>query len=169
MWLSESILDFGSGMSLVYRLRRGDAGWGCLRQLKLLTACHSCGSSWSSREFGRRQRLAVGLWKMRLEWVMTFEAGQMARLLSFEAGLGTEILVSILGKALQTEFQSCSRSWDSWSAISTLELEWVESLSLRQRMAQEAWVWLASIVKLSWSGLKSTLTGLSSRYSPLLV
>ena len=54
---------------------------------------------------------------------MTFEAGQMARLLSFEAGLGTEILVSILGKALQTEFQSCSRSWDSWSAISTLELE----------------------------------------------
>ena len=54
---------------------------------------------------------------------MAFEAGQMARLLSFEAGLETRTLVSILRRALRMEFQSCSRSWDSWSAIPTLELE----------------------------------------------
>ena len=54
---------------------------------------------------------------------MAFEAGQMARLLSFEAGLETRTLVSILRRALRMEFQSCSQSWDSWSAISTLELE----------------------------------------------
>ena len=54
---------------------------------------------------------------------MAYEAELMALSLSFEARLETGTLVSIPGRALQTEFQSCSQSWDSWSAISTLELE----------------------------------------------